>query len=648
MAISKELKKFLYHLFPFCFSKELDKKFDICIIEAMPYIAYSIRKLTKDSNTTIKQECIKLKTNIYNLLYNNNSKGISVERGIHILIDNFVCVPGNKSLEERNRDKNQKSCLNEEDYIKLREEKKLKCDELIFNDVNSNITGIDGIILWRDWLLKWNMIYLYSLELSSFNIPENKFIHLDEGIFLNDTYSNIRKQILIKYNFWNNPNISIYEKDALVSFEIVKNFKRALFFPKGKVYYDDSLNIAESDLKIPSLIKRSENNDSYLVISSDSDILLILLLHMKSIINPENFEFDNEVYLDTQCISDQYHDIDREYRFINITLLFKSLIELFKRDYKGIIYPIETFSFLFLSISNDFMENLHNNIGPAKTWDCFSELHCTNPKGYIKFTDNLNKQITRINIKTNNYSEYNGILNNAIILKSYNNNDILDNKINFSINSENNGYFSNFFDFNFDETKILNFFYYIYQQPILNKLNKEKIINSKLPFNNYHSLFKEIDKFNKKLSIPSNNNKKRKFDEFNKSNDIKSIEDSNDNKKQKTINLIKPNELLTRIKSLKWVCNYFQNGWKSNLFWNNYYFEDKDNKSLSMYGWKFKQYFPFFENDLSITSTHVIKTHNNNINFQKKNTILDIINFFTVLKTNASNLIENEVLDLLK
>ena len=147
MGIAREFKLFLLYLFPHCFSESLPSniQINIYIMEAMPYLS-TIFGITKNSKQTIKQILFNLKSHIYNnILYN-----IEELRGLVILFDNISHVPGNKSILEIKRDlKNKtKTYLNEEEYIKERKERKLKDDDLFFND--DSTINLDGSIIWRD------------------------------------------------------------------------------------------------------------------------------------------------------------------------------------------------------------------------------------------------------------------------------------------------------------------------------------------------------------------------------------------------------------------------------------------------------------------------------------------------------------------
>lgn len=622
MGIAREFKLFLLYLFPNCFSENLPSNIQptICILEAMPFLS-KIFSLTKNSKLTITQLLFNLKSHIYKDILDKYKE----LRGLVILFDNVFYVPGNKSFVEMKRDSNKnsttKTYLNEEEYIKERIKRNLKDDDLFFND--GSTLDLDGTIIWRDCNFRWILHYLVTRELLKLDIPKSKFVVIDEGIFFEKKYyPKLRKEILVN-NQLTDPSISIYEKDCLISTEILsKKFQRGTLFDDKKLFLEPSLNIGESDLRILSNIKRNENNDIYVVESNDGDTLINLLKHAKSMLNPETFEFDNEIFLDTQTVSDKSSDNDRKYRFINITLLYKSIIEFFKEEFRNIKFPIETLSFLILSYFSDFTPKVSKklSVGPVKIWNCFANLHSTNIKGYFPFTTGFDKKGNQI-LKDDSHrvqsiilnDEFKGILNHdAMIIESYNN-STHQSKFDPNSKSINFGYFSAFYLIKINEKKFLNFYYFIYQQILLPKLKKLNIIPTEKPIFNYNELFEHSKKIN----------------------------DSG---------LLSPNELLTRLQQILWTINYMQNGWKSQKYFSqNFYAKHLTNNRLTLYGWKLKPYDG--KEQFPRSSNFILKyeIEPKILNLQNKIRIWNIYNFYTVEACNASDEEEHsKILNLVK
>lgn len=682
MGLSPEIKLFLLRLFPECFSKTLNESFDICILEGMPYFAQKIIPL-QNNKQTMRQLSISLKTTIHSILNNRIENGPIINRGVIVLLDNFYNVPGNKSLIEIKRDSKsseflEKTWLNEDEYINLRKEKNLKDDELIYENCNDTLYS-KGIYLWRDINLRWLIHRILSHELISIPVPKDKFLLIDEGIFMSKKdYEIESKKILEKYHMIDS---SLFEKHTLISFEMKDYMKSAIVFPEHKVHYINSNKIGESDLKILSHIKRTENDDSYLVISPDGDILFLLLLHMKGILNRKTFDFDNKVYLDTQTTGDKYEGIERDYRYININLLYKKLIEFFYQDFRGVTYPIETFAMLFLSYFSDYTEKVspYLKIGPAKIWNSFAYLHCTNINGYIPFTakkeikcrppSDIPEIIFERKPLINNLSSsrnFIGIINTCISIIPGDIKELLNEKSYDGTSSKDKmGYFATFFGFDFHIDSLLKFFYYIYQQPLLPKFKKENFIKNTDPIYDYNQLLNYAKKYKDKYDGNTHQQPTPKKLFFNNCNlDVKKSQDIIDklipnksikkpsirncmdsireknlqnNNTLQTINdllnltdlkselpplkkplekksipelcgLLSVKELISRITSLKWVCNYFQNGWKSPYFCQSYHHNYTKNQNLSINGWKLKIFDR--ENQQSISSNYLIRIKN--------------------------------------
>lgn len=682
MGISGEVKFFLQRLFPECFSQTTNERFDISIIEGMPNFAVKILTLQNEYQT-MHQLGVTLKQQIYNVLND-------AERGVVLLLDNFYLVPGNKSLVEKKRDANpsfdtkplsfdskiltgNKTWLNEDEYIELREKKNLNENDLIYESTEQSL-DTKGIYLWRDINLRWLIHRLLSLELLKINVPEGKFLLIDEGIFLSKEEFKIKSKEILEKHEMNKEEISLFDKQTLISYEMMNEMKSAFVFPGHRVKYENSNKIGESDLKILSHIKRTENNDSYIVCSPDGDILLMLLLHMKSILNPITFEFDNKVYLDNQTTGDKSKGINRDYRYINITLLYKKILVFFQNEFKSILYPIETFSFLFLSYFSDYTENIKLQAGPSKIWNTFASLHCTNNFGYIPFSakkigemqknSNIPIMAFERNKSVNSISpskDFIGILNKSIQLVSCDIQELL-NKKEFNKNSSKNkmGFFATFFSFEINVESFISFFNYLYQQPLLTKFKKEGIIKNLDPVFDYNQLLIYAKKYQEKLNPPiatkkpffnnnhnldiskaqdiisqlTNNTIKKTITKQQPS--ISSIREKNFNNKNALViaSLLEPdlsdsklkkpkekkkvpifcglpsyNDLISRIISLKWVCNYFQNGWKCFRFTQSYHHCYDRNTNLSINGWKLKK----FERSLSeqsISSNYLVRVKN--------------------------------------
>ena len=622
MGLTPEFKKFLYSLFPQCFSSVLpnDQEFNIVIKEVLPSIVPKILDINSDRNTTMNQLCFNFKKDCYDIIH--TMPGL---RRLILLIDNHHYVPGNKSLTEIKRDNSKKpankTCLGEEEYCKLRYDKNLKPDQFIIINESENINKIDGNILWRDGNFRWIIHYLLTNEFTKMSIPEGKELVIDDGLFYKPSeLKDLRMKILEEYNM-DNRYISDYEKDCLFSFEIKNYYKLGYIYPGQKIYTKNSLGIGESDLKIPSHINRNNTNDSYLVITPDSDVLAILLLHQKSLINPDTLNIDNIVFIDTQTSVDKAHNESRETRFVNINLLFISIIDFFKQEYKDILYPVETMIFLFISYFSDYNETIspYLNVGPAKIWNSFSLLHSTNRnRGYITFKQSgKNIPLRSKTIDNNIPFQYKGesLLNNFLSLDAFNHTQ-LDKIYEFDEYSSetNQSYFSNYFVVKFKEEDIVKFFCFVYQQGLLKKFKESGVLKSSNFIIDYNDLLTKAREFKITSTLVTGKNPPTDIPDY--------------------CGLLSYNDLITRIRTLLWIMNYYQNGWKSRTeFCDNYYLSANHLQTISIHGWTLIKFDPNNpENTYSISSNHVLKVKNNHINKNMPNTIYSIYTFYIVKK----------------
>lgn len=672
MGIDPGIKKFLYLLFPNCFTPEINIAFNVTLMDITHNLAAKILQLKQGQNETIERLLISLKHSIYNLMTNDTTDGPNFQDFLVLFLDNPFHVPGNKSFTQKKRDDKgeNKSYMNEEDYIKFKASNNC-LNDVLFPYTNSNI-NIDGVCLWRDLNLRNRLNHLVSRELLKLNLKgyESKKIIIDDGLFLSsEEYSKKCHEILYRWNM-DSDNHSDYEKDTLISLEMVNEYRTALLYRENdasKVVYDFNKKIGESDCKMLSYIKRDENNSNYLVISSDGDMLFFLLLHMKSIIHPTKLTFNNQVYIDCRSLYDSNNKIDRDYRYINVTKLYQSMIELFEKDYNGINHPVELFVFLFLSYYSDYNNTLPKSlsIGPTKIWNTFSYLHCTNKDGYIPYSIDYKKDRVKNAIALNPIKY---ILNDAIIIDPYDMNYDNLNEFGSKSSLKNLGFFTNYFVISFDKEKIQKFFCFLFQQ---NSIPKK--FNILQPIYDYNELFNHVHNFkvkqnlcnkNKKTNqIPNNNTVIKAYNSLNnisnnKENIVKAQEldyirllnNKNKSSVDEITNLLNNcetdvidesndgllsfSELNNRINMLTWIMNYFQNGWKSDDFSQSYHFTDNKTKK-SKSGWKLVPYDS--KNDIyPISSNYIVKIidyFGPNTKFPKS--IYDIYKFYTVQYTNT-------------
>jgi hypothetical protein len=434
-----------------------------------------------------------------------------------------------------------------------------------------------------------------------------------------------------------------------------------------KVVFQESLPIGESDQKILTYIKRDENDSNYLVVSCDSDMLPLICFHLKSILHPTKLTFSNQVFIDTKALHDK--NATRDYRYVNVTKLYQSIIKFFETEFKGITNPVECFFFIFLSYYTDYNTPFPSKlrIVPTALWNTFSFLHCTNKAGYIPYCiDNIKK--ARVPQCSSNF-ELKNILHDAISITPFNQ-DIEYTEVGSYSSSNNLGFFSNYFVISFDRLKIKTFYCFLFQEKLYKKFNMKKYIFEYNDLYNFVTSRADSDekalqlKSIKKTSLTQIDTKKA-YDQIeslnmknqtsttikinlenirNVHNKNRNLEDvtallnyqSNDNNnntsridQRKNENGLLTNlELDNRISMLMWIMNYFQNGWNSVDFSQSYHLTHH-RTNISLNGWKLVRY-DRKNSRYPISSNYIIKILNTDFKGKQQKSIYDIYDLFTV------------------
>jgi len=313
-----------------------------------------------------------------------------IEESLIFLLDNPEFVPSLKSATQRDRDKSDETIFTGEcydNYIKENPEVLNRADRSIIDE--SNIIKLNRNMIWRSVNLRFQLYRLITNAFLAVPVKEGLTVLLDDGIAIGDAdYSKMRETMIRDYNFTGRTE---YEKECLVA-TLSRHFmtERIYSYPDGQAARQEKSYTGEADIKVCRYITRKYKR--YLIVSQDTDLIFILLLFMKTLLDPETRTFDEdlEIWLDSRMPSDERTGLSRTYRFINMKLLYLDIIGLFRREYPAIINPIETFIFLVYSRETDFTRALPSSIGmsAACVWNTFSELHCGDKKaGYLIYRD---------------------------------------------------------------------------------------------------------------------------------------------------------------------------------------------------------------------------------------------------------------------
>lgn len=378
----------LFNLFPGVFRRNVNREtvFCVVILDLMQFLAGKVKYSGLGESNTFNAESIALSMRSVVEEYMNSGEYKATDSFI-ALFDTAKNVPTNKAHTQKKR---QNTCspqiLDESTYNTLMEK----------NGTPSNGLGsllklpLEGDTIWRSNNLKFQLYCTITEELLKIKPSPGLKLVIDDGVSIHPAlYVERREEMIIHYSF---KDRSAYEQECLVS-----NLSRHHFTERFVIEHDKPVErlpqtcIGEADVKIPGLIVYSERK-RFLVISQDTDLIFILLLHMKTL---TPFPADFELWLDTQTPADRKMGVSRSYRFIDVKALYNAIIELFEREYPDVKNPIETLVFLVYTLETDFTSGFETclTVTPAVVWNTFSALH-TNPErfkenGYVLFNPHM-------------------------------------------------------------------------------------------------------------------------------------------------------------------------------------------------------------------------------------------------------------------
>lgn len=507
-------RNFLFHLFRDCFSNTLtSSSFKVCIIDLMQFLAPIIKNRTNSNGTFFNVDDIihQIITTVNHYMnIDDNANAPTFSHSIVVLMDSILNVPKNKVITQQSRDvdtttttsslkRKSDNIVKQEEDVEVeteREEvipvedpdscildeiryyeliKKLHVDEdhhlLIKYNMNNNfgsIPSINGSTLWRSLNLKWQIYRMITHELLQLELKKNTFLVIDEGIAISEAiYESNRKCMIHDYHF---EDRNAYDKEVLVSNLILRDMVERFVlwddYTVSRIRQSNKEFVGEADIKLIDYITPHNGSSTYLVVSQDTDVIFILLMHMKRFINPQTGKIDDsfELILDTQTPADKHNGISRPYRYINIKKLWIRMNEFFHQEYYTLKNPIETFVFLVNSLKTDFTSSFHSylRITPRVIWDAFSELHYTPLKkplsqktvedGYILFNDSSPSDKTVVSLKRSNKSNYTSTLRH-----------VLDDAIKYECNNKTYHYILN-------TVQIEKFFYQLVQIRLVNDM----------------------------------------------------------------------------------------------------------------------------------------------------------------------------------
>ena len=416
MGKLEDWRNFLTVIAPQCFSSTLENgcsQFDACIIDAMQFIVPVFQN--KDYPNFEPDYLLQRMNQVVQYYMNpaRNEKRPLINRITTFLLDTPHHVPKNKAATQQSRDKTKDdtpSYMNEELYYKILNEcgggDAIQDSPLFINYDEEMKCTIPCSIIRRSVNLNFQLYRLLTHHLlQTTKVPDNQVLIIDGGIAINTERFKIVREAIIRDNHWK--ELSLYKQECL----LYRFLNEAHYHTKFTLYTDGTFNrfiprdtvelkegthdVGEADIKIQRYITPNNGLKRYLIVSQDTDIIFILLLHMGYFLGQHTKEEieELEIFLDTDT-SLGYREA-RSYRYINIKRLYFAIIDLFTKEFPSVISPVEVFVFIVFSLQTDFTKKFDSclRIGPAAMWNTFSSLH-TSPgikEGYICFGNKLKR-----------------------------------------------------------------------------------------------------------------------------------------------------------------------------------------------------------------------------------------------------------------
>lgn len=399
----------LFNLFPRAFVRNIPKtRFCMVVLDVMQFLASHVKHkkpgepLCADSVATSTRSVAE--SYIYSTEY-------SATKAFVMLLDTPKNVPTNKAGTQRKRDNKEDEEEAEEEEGDDKEETKTTTrkrkifDKAFYEELCATAGSsealeklgrllecpeLDGDTIWRSNNLKFQLYCRITDELLKIVPPGSLELVLDDGIAVHpDLYMQRRKEMITHYAFQDRHP---YDQEILVSSLARHHFtERFVVSQKRGIERLPQTKVGEADVKIPRFIVKGNGTKRYLVVSQDTDIIFILLLHLKRLLP---FEDGLEVWLDTQTPKDRRMGLSHPYRFINVIALYNAIIELFEREYPEVKNPIETVVLLAYSRETDFTAGFDSSlrVSDATIWNTFSALHTPEEvmreRGYVLFNTN--------------------------------------------------------------------------------------------------------------------------------------------------------------------------------------------------------------------------------------------------------------------
>ena len=387
----------LFNLFPHVFKRRLGSRQAFClvIVDMMQFLAGKVKFQVQEA---FDGEGLARSMRVVVESYLHDEEDYYPTKGMVALLDTPKHVPTNKARTQQKRHVGGSTTSTTSSII---------MDEALYNRCLTGVEGsppplglgdllksrIHGETIWRSNNLKFQVYSLITEELLKIVPPIGVRFILDDGIQIDRVrYDKERASLITRFAF---DARSAYEQECLVANLMrQEHTQRFMVSQKKGVTLLPQTGIGEADVKIPRFLAHGNNTRRYMIVSQDTDIIFILLLHLKRMLkNNQNDDF--EVWLDTQTPTDRKMRASRQYRFIDVRALYDAIMQLFAREYPQVKNPIETLIFLVYALETDFTSAFDTclHVTPKVVWNTFSALHTAplvlKERGYILFNEQM-------------------------------------------------------------------------------------------------------------------------------------------------------------------------------------------------------------------------------------------------------------------
>ncbi len=410
-------RNFLCALFSSCFHPTLEPgtAFDVILVDLMMFLASQVmdkKHPAFDGPRVIRrlEDAVRHYAN-----REQDPARPQVTDSLVLMLDTPQHVPRNKAATQQSRDTKARATTASDEEADDEDEPVLATtgphmDERLYNELVAGRDGdteslfidvgkptppsLTGATVWRSVNLKFQLYRLITLHLLQQQVPELQTLVIDDGIAVSTRrLAEVRAAILQDHPQWQQR--SAFDRECLVHQLLVQEgfYQRLVLYDDRQFHRHTSSLVGEADIKIQAYIRPHNGARTYLCVNQDTDIIFVLLLHMRYFLKglSEEEARDVEVWIDTRSPSDKANAPPRPYRYINVKALYYALLDLFAREYPSVQQPVETFCFLVFSLLTDYTKPFAGclAVGARQVWNTFSELHSvvTRQEGYILFTD---------------------------------------------------------------------------------------------------------------------------------------------------------------------------------------------------------------------------------------------------------------------